>query len=274
MKTQFLKIANSRALLMVTAFLCVLASCSEEVFNPALVREFKLQSQTDGAMYTITVGLPSDYDPAAEKYAAIYLLDGEEDFDFVATKCREISTSHAKPNALVVGIGYGNDRSLDYTPTKVSSVTGGAPEFLTFIEDQLIPRIEQDFGADTTRMSRAILGHSYGGLFGAFAFTVRNKLFGNYLLLSPSLWFDNEVTLLLEKERRMTNKDLHQIVYLGIGEMENSGRMQAPFDAFYKTLSENYSNTILSKNKEKNLDHMGSKNPNIINALNYFFEKR
>ncbi len=274
MKTQFLKIAKSRVMLIVIALLCVLASCSEEVFNPALVREFKLQSQTNGAMYTITVGLPSGYDPTTQKYAAIYLLDGEEDFDFVANKCAEISASHATPNAIVVGIGYGNDRSIDYTPTKVSSVTGGAPDFMEFIEDQLIPTIEKDFGADTTRMSRAILGHSYGGLFGAFVFTVRNKLFGNYLILSPSLWFDNEVTLLLEKERRSINKDQRQQVFLGIGQMENSGRMQAPFDAFYNALQENYSNTSVSRNKEKNLDHMGSKNPNIINALNYFFDNQ
>lgn len=274
MKTQFLKIANSRALLMVIAVLVVLASCSEEVFNPALVREFKLQSQTNGAMYTITVGLPSGYDPATQKYAAIYLLDGEEDFDFVANKCKEISASHSKTNAIVVGIGYGNDRSIDYTPTKTSSATGGAPDFMKFIEDQLIPKIEADFSADTTRMSRALLGHSYGGLFGAFVFTVRNKLFGNYLLLSPSLWFDNEVTLLLEKEKRSANKDQQQLVFLGIGQMENSGRMQAPFEAFYKILNENYSNTTVSRNMEKDLDHMGSKNPNIISALNYFFEKQ
>lgn len=274
MKTKFLKIVKSRAMLIVIALLCVLVSCSEEVFNPALVQEFQLQSQTNGAMYTITVGLPSGYDPSTQKYAAIYLLDGEEDFDFVANKCREISASHSKTNAIVVGIGYGNDRSIDYTPTKISSTTGGAPDFTKFIEDQLIPKIEEDFGADTTRMSRAILGHSYGGLFGAFVFTVRNKLFGNYLLLSPSLWFDNEVTLLLEKDKRASNKDQQQLVFLGIGQMENSGRMQAPFEAFYKVLSENYSNTTISRNKEKDLDHMGSKNPNIINALNYFFDNQ
>lgn len=274
MKTQFLKIVNSRARLIVIALLCVLVSCSEEVFDPALVREFKLQSHTNGAMYTITVGLPSGYDPTTQKYAAIYLLDGEEDFNFVANKCREISASRSKTNAIVVGIGYGNDRSIDYTPTKISSTTGGAPDFTKFIENQLIPKIEEDFGADTTRMSRAILGHSYGGLFGAFVFTVRNKLFGNYLLLSPSLWFDNEVTLLLEKDKRASNKDQQHLVFLGIGQMENSGRMQAPFEAFYKVLSENYSSTTISRNKEKDLDHMGSKNPNIINALNYFFDNK
>jgi uncharacterized protein len=274
MKTKFLKIANRRALLVVIALLSVLLSCSEEVFNPALVREFKLQSQTNGAMYTITVGLPSGYDPTTQKYAAIYLLDGEEDFDFVANKCKDISADHSKTNAIVVGIGYGKNRSLDYTPTKISSATGGAPEFMKFIEDQLIPKIEEDFGADTTRIRRAILGHSYGGLFGAFVFTVRNKLFGNYLLLSPSLWFDNEVTLLLEKDRRAVNKDQQQLVFLGIGQLENSGRMQAPFEAFYKILKDNYQNTTVSRNKEKDLDHMGSKNPNIVNALNYFFDKQ
>jgi uncharacterized protein len=273
MKTQLFKIGTRRALLLVTAVLSVLASCNEEVFNPALVREFTVQS-TAGAIYNISVGLPANYNPSTEKYSTLYLLDGEEDFDFVANKCREISEKYSKPNVLVVGIGYGNDRSIDYTPTEVSSVTGGAPEFLGFIEEQLIPRIEQEFAADTTRISRVILGHSYGGLFGTFAFIVRNELFGNYILLSPSLWFDNEVSLLLEKERRTINQDQHQLVFLGIGELENSGRMQAPFDAFYNVLSKAYTNTILSKSREKDLDHLGSKNPNIIKGLNYYFQNR
>ena len=248
-------------------------SCTKEVFNSGEKNEFALQSGANGASYTIKVGLPANYN-RSEKYATIYLLDGKEIFDFVANKCKEISDNYAVKNVLVVSIGYGKDRSIDYTPTKVSEVTGGAPQFLNFIETQLVPKIEQDYSADTARASRIILGHSYGGLFGGYAFSVNNKVFGNYILLSPSFWFDNLVTLQMEKDNRPVNKNKKQLVFMGIGEGENAGRMQAPFESFYQTLRGNYSDIKLSKNVEKNLDHLGSRNPNIVKGLNYYFQNR
>jgi hypothetical protein len=261
--------------IIVTAVLIMifLASCQEEEFSPTLTREFNIQSASNEGTYHIKVGLPVNYS-SSEKYASIYVLDGEENFNLVANNCHEIARTNNVQNVIVVSIGYGRDRSIDYTPTKVSSTTGGGAEFLEFIESQLIPKIEQDFNADTTRSSRVILGHSYGGLFGACVLAVNNNLFGNYIILSPSIWFDNEVALLLEKAHRQDNKERKQLVFMGIGEMENSGRMQAPFEAFYQALHSNYSNIRLSKNLEKNLDHMGSKNPNIIKGLNYYFQNR
>jgi predicted alpha/beta superfamily hydrolase len=271
-KTVFIQ----RLLVATTAIMMVffLSSCTKESFTSGVSNEFTLKSNAIGASYNIQVGLPANYNPATEKYATIYVLDGKEIFDFVANKCKEISDSHGYQNVLVVSIGYGKDRSIDYTPTKVSSVTGGAPEFLNFIETQLIPKIEQDYNADTSRSGRVILGHSYGGLFGGYAFSVNNKVFGNYIMLSPSFWFDNLVALKMESENRQTNKYRKQLVFMGSGEAENAGRMQAPFEAFYQSLRDNYPNARLGKNSEKNLDHMGSRNPNIINGLNYYFENR
>lgn len=250
-----------------------LNSCKKEVFTSGVENEFSLQSTANGASYNIKVGLPANYNPS-EKYATIYVLDGEEIFGFVANRCKEISDNLAVKNVLVVSIGYGKDRSIDYTPTKVSNVTGGAPQFLNFIETQLIPKIEQDYSVDTARSGRVILGHSYGGLFGGYAYAVNNKVFGNYILLSPSFWFDNLVTLQMEKNNRTNNKTNKQLVFMGIGEAENSGRMQAPFEAFYQSLHDNYPHIKITKNLEKNLDHMGSRNPNIFKGLNYYFQNR
>jgi hypothetical protein len=271
-KTVLLKriLASTSAIMLLFLF----GSCEKEVFNAGVTNAFTLQSVANGASYEITVGLPLNYNPAVEKYATIYVLDGKEIFDFVANKCKEIADSYAAKNVLVVSIGYGKDRSIDYTPTKVSAVTGGAPQFLNFIETQLIPKMEEDYNADNTRASRVILGHSYGGLFGGYAFCANNKVFGNYILLSPSFWFDNLIALQMEKDNRVINKNSRQLVYLGIGEVENSGRMQAPFESFYQTLRDNYSNIKMEKNIENNLDHMGSRNPNIIKGLNYYFQNR
>lgn len=274
MKTPKSKIREYGVITVTLLLLVLLNSCTEEEFNPEFTRTFTIESQSINATYPIQVALPETYNSSDEKFSTIYVLDGDQDFDFVANTCKSISDRNMFPNVIVVSIGYGRDRSIDYTPTKTGSSTGGASEFLSFIENELIPKIERDFRVEKTRESRAILGHSYGGLFGAYAFAVNNKVFGNYIMLSPSLWFDNEIAMVLEKEHRNINKDIFQSVFLGIGEAENIGQMQAPFEAYYKTLLDNYSDMRISKHREDDLSHMGSKDANIVKGLNHYFENR
>lgn len=254
--------------------LLAFVSCKKEDFKAEFTREFAIQSTSTGANYTIKVALPQNYNSELQKYATIYVLDGEENFDLVAMNCQIICSERSSTNVLVVSIGYGNDRAVDYTPTDVAEGGGGAEKFMHFIKDELMPKMEMDFGADSSRKSKTILGHSFGGLLGAYAFAKFNDVFGNYLMLSPSLWYDNEIVLKYEKENRSENKKSHQLVFLGLGEMENSGRMLAPFEAYYQQLQNNYPDLIIKKSLEPHLSHGGSKNPNIIKALNFYFQNR
>jgi hypothetical protein len=75
--------------------LLLLSSCTKEVFTSGEKKEFTLQSVANGASYHIKVGLPENYNSLNEKYATIYVLDGEEIFDFVANRCKEISDNLA-----------------------------------------------------------------------------------------------------------------------------------------------------------------------------------
>jgi uncharacterized protein len=260
------------------ALIVLATSCQKEVFNPDLTRDFSILSASNGANYHIKVALPQNYNPETRKYATIYVLDGEENFSFVADKCNSISREFAASNVLVVSIGYGKDRAIDYTPVKGGGGAvkggGGAEEFLLFIKNELIPKMENEYGADSSRISRTILGHSFGGLCGAYAFTNHNELFGNYILLSPSLWYADEIVFKLEQENRNINKNNSQLVFLGLGEMENSGQMLAPFKAFIQLLQNNYPEMKISSHIEPHLNHMGSKNPNIVEGLNFYFENR
>lgn len=257
-------------ILLVLAF----ASCKKEEFSPNRTKEFSIHSITNGATYVIQVGLPENYDPQTQKYGAIYVLDGEEIFDHVSLSCNTISSDNASSNVLVVGIGYGNDRAFDYTPSVAAEGGGGAENFMLFIKNELIPRMESEFGADTLRKSRSILGHSFGGLCAAYAFANHNEVFENYIVLSPSLWYDNEIVLGLERDHRDTNKGNHQLVFLGLGELENEGRMHAPFQAFYERLRDNYPSMALERHLEPHLDHRGSEKPNIKEGLKFYFENR
>ena len=141
------------------AFIALVSGCTNETFSPELTKTFIINSVSNGATYEIKVALPDHFDPVNKKYGTIYVLDGDDNFELVANKCREISSQRSTSNVLVVSIGCGNDRELDYTPTAVSSTTGGAPLFKDFIKTELVPRMEAEFNADTLRLSRAILGH-------------------------------------------------------------------------------------------------------------------
>jgi hypothetical protein len=61
---------------------------------------------------------------------------------------------------------------------------------------------------------------------------------------------------------------------MGIGELERSGRMFAPYEAFYQRLKNKYTNMKVESRMESRLDHMGSKNPNIIKGLKFYFQNR
>lgn len=256
----------------------LIASCKKEVFSPDLTKEFSILSTSNGAEYNIKVALPQDYSPETQRYAAIYVLDGEENFNFVAENCNKISRDFSTANVLVVSIGYGNDRAIDYTPVEGGGGAvnggGGAARFILFIKNELIPKIENEYGADTLRNNRTILGHSFGGLCGAYAFTNYNQVFGNYILLSPSLWYADEIVFKFEKEHRSINKNNHQLVFLGMGEMENSGQMLAPFVAFFQQLQNNYPDIEITSHLEPYLNHRGSENPNIIEGLKFYFQNR
>ncbi len=275
---QILVLLNKRigrnTLLPLVLLLVLTLSCKKKISAPASVQQFTIASRSNSASYTIKVALPEQYDPQHKKYQSMYVLDGEDNFNVVAYHCKKLSEKYATENVLVVSIGYGHDRAVDYTPSKGDHKGGGSPLFMEFLEKELIPKIQSDFGADTSRKSRVILGHSFGGLFGAYAFTKHNAVFGNYLLLSPSLWCDNELILRYEAENREDRQTRDQLVFLGIGEQENSGRMQAPFEAFYRRLNTQYPGIKLLKNSVPQLNHNGSKNPNIEKSLDFYFQNK
>src|SRR4051812_18159842 len=103
----------------------VVASCKKEAPAPNQVKEFTIQSTSTGASYAMKVSLPDNYS-SSQKYAVIYVLDGEENFNFVAENSKQISNDNGKADVIVVSIGYGLDRAEDYTPTKADQGAGGA----------------------------------------------------------------------------------------------------------------------------------------------------
>ena len=217
-----------------------------------------MKSKITKRTYRISISLPLasfetsnrswPFDNPLKKYPVVYLTDANYYFGMVTEMTRAMSWCGATTDAIIVGIGYPENanppeawrdavvgRNYDFTPAvdeetdvedskwlKRKVVTGGAPKFLQFIKQELIPAIEKDFPADPKK--RVIAGHSLGGLFTAYALFTEPTLFDTFLICSPSLYMHDRIILKLEEQYAKRHKRLAAKVYLSVGELEENSQ--------------------------------------------------
>jgi predicted alpha/beta superfamily hydrolase len=256
--------------------LLLAASCTKQKINPDFTREFSIHSDVKNRDYHIKVQLPEDCRTDGTKYSTVYVLDAfrstVKDFEYVSKTTKALAAEHCTNNVIVVGIDYGDDRGNDYTPTATEGAGGDAARFTDFIEKELQPRIEREFPADTSRASRVLIGHSYGGLYGGYVFTRRNNVFGHYLMLSPSLWYDREIILQYEQAARPAIRNNAQLVYLGVGGTE--AYIMPPISSLYKTLQAHYPATKSAYEVVPGAGHLASIHKQIDKALSFYYQNR
>jgi uncharacterized protein len=156
-----------------------------------------IRSEILGQQRVLNVRLPDGYSPdSAMVYPVIYLLDGsaDEDFPHIAGLAQFMATYELMPPAIIVGIAN-VDRRRDFThPTSNDSDkvwvphSGGSAEFIRYIADEVQPFITRTY---RTNGSRTLIGQSLGGLLATEVLFTRPELFDNYILVSPSLWWDD-----------------------------------------------------------------------------------
>jgi len=249
-------------------------SCKKDDINPEQIKQFSIHSDNTGSDYTVWVVLPKDYNPDFT-YETAYLLDAQANYlryDKIAKITEEQSLKYNKQNVIVVGISSENDRDRDFTPSNTELGGGGSEGYSKFLEFELIPKIESDYRVDTTAKSRLIIGHSLGGLFACNLFINHSHLFHNYLMLSPSLWYDNGLLLQYESDFRAQNATINNLVFVGCGELEESIVLGA--QEWDYRLSTFYPNCIHSFYKLLNRSHVESAFPNAEQGLAYYYENK
>ena len=215
-----------------------------------------MKSKSSGREYRISIALPYAYfdspnkswpnDNPLEKWPVVYLTDANWYFGMVTEMVRVTAWCGSTTDAIIVGIGYPQDKDAaevmrdsgalrrgDFLPVRDEKIeevaskelgrkveTGGAGKFLEFIKQELIPTIESEFKADPKR--RILAGHSYGGLFSAFALLKEPGLFESYIVASPSLEYGDNCIFKQEEEYARSHKKLPAKVYLNVGGLEES----------------------------------------------------
>ncbi len=246
----------------------LLVSCEKEIDDIGQIRHFSLTSEHTGATYNLSVAMPVDFDEGTT-YRTLYLLDGDWYFEHTAREADRISSAQNQTNIIVVGIDGGNGRKTDFTPTSGSQGEGGAANFTRFLQEELIPYIHHRHPVDTSRNGRAIMGHSLGGLYGAYAFTRHNYMFGNYFMLSPSIWYDEAVVLNYEAAFREVNSANSGNVLISHGEIENT---QLFIEMFHNRIKEHYPLYQTEYHIVPRKNHQSSASPAITEALHFYFQ--
>ena len=185
----------------------------------------EIQSEQLAEKRVLNIYLPEGYSKNDTlKYPVIYLLDGSADEDFIhvvgLVQFNTFPWINRIPKSIVVGIAN-IDRRRDFTyPTTLEEdkkrykTAGKSEKFIAFLEKELQPYIERNY---KTSNSKTIVGQSLGGLLATEILLKEPTLFNRYIIISPSLWWDNlsllkQSSLLLEESFKQKTD-----VYIGVG---------------------------------------------------------
>lgn len=199
---------------------------SKSTTKPFVLGEIvEIESKVLSEKRTLNIYLPEGYSADdTTKYPVIYLLDGSADEDFIhvvgLVQFNTFPWVNTMPKSIVVGIAT-VDRKRDFTyPTTIVAdkekypTTGKSENFISFLETELQPFIEKKY---RTAKEKTIIGQSLGGLLATEVLLKKPELFSHYIIISPSLWWDDASLLKMNSALLSETFDHETSIYLGVG---------------------------------------------------------
>ncbi|WP_417556655.1 alpha/beta hydrolase [Mesoflavibacter zeaxanthinifaciens] len=218
----------------------------------------KIKSKILNENRELNIYLPVSYNlDSLRTYPVIYLLDGSKDEDFIhisgIVQFGSFSWINMLPESIVVGIAN-VDRKRDFTYPSKNELdqkefpsSGKSEKFISFIESELQPYINSKF---KTSKEKTIIGQSLGGLLATEILFKKPDLFDNYIIVSPSLWWDDENLLNFKPINYNNNKS----IYIAVGK-EGQVMERTAKELYEKLNSNKKQNTRLFFNFLENKTH-------------------
>lgn len=188
--------------------------------------------------YQLFVSFPASYQQQPERrYPVVFVTDANYAFPLVRSIARRVG-DHGKTldDFILIGLSYADgdspqfSRNRDYTPSADGGadatsdmagrkpVYGEAENYRRFIAEEVFPFAARTWRVDMHR--KTFVGHSYGALLGIQTLLTEPTMFENYILGSPSLWFDHKIMFAHEKNYAQTHRDLPANIFMAIGSFE------------------------------------------------------
>ncbi|MBC3538158.1 alpha/beta hydrolase [Rufibacter sediminis] len=185
----------------------------------------EISSAKLGEKRILNIYLPEGYNPKdTTRYPVVYLLDGSAEEDFIHVvglyQFNNFPWIDRVPKSIIVGIAN-VDRRRDFTyPTTLEPdqkrypTSGHSENFMAFLEQELQPYIARKY---KTNSSRTLIGQSLAGLFATEVLLKKPTLFNQYIIISPSIWWDNGS--ILNQSSPLLSEGFSQKtdIYIGVG---------------------------------------------------------
>lgn len=230
-------------------------------------KAYIIKSGINKKEYILNVLLPESYKATDSiKYPVLYVLDGKYSTTSFYSMKETFALAKELKDIIFVTIDANvqsesdwlMSRYTDLTPTSSPSSdtgiakffklplvpSGGASDFLTTIEKDIIPFVERTY---KTNNERGIFGHSLGGLFAAYCLLTKPYLFQKYSINSPSIWWDKSEMVAFADSVAKQNATIKASVFISAGSLEGDF-MIVPLNNFMQSLKNNFPGlTIKSK---------------------------
>ncbi|TQD36241.1 alpha/beta hydrolase [Haloflavibacter putidus] len=240
-------------------------------------KALKIKSQLLNETRDLNIYLPLDYSQDSLKtYPVIYLLDGSKNEDFIhisgIVQFGSFSWINMIPESIVVGIGN-VDRKRDFTypsqnelDQKEFPTSGKSENFIAYIEKELQPFIDSTY---KTTETKTIIGQSLGGLLATEILLKKPDLFDNYIIVSPSLWWDDEKLL----DFQSTSYNSTKSIYIAGGK-EGEVMERIAKELYDKLKKEQKPNTNLLYEFLEDKTHGDALHIAVYNAFEKIFERQ
>ncbi|TFV94148.1 hypothetical protein E4S40_08905 [Algoriphagus kandeliae] len=256
------------------------------------------------------LSLPESYHTpfsSYKKYPVLIILDGNTLFRHISGMVDFMSSETYRnqriPEMIVVAVENVN-RNRDFTPDKIITRRpndfGGGDNFLRFLEEELIPQLDQEY---RTAPYRILYGHSLGGLLATHTYMKESTLFNAFIAADPSLgsWGAETMDQKLEKltqnsfdrfiyiatanwgKRNIRNRDRHVRLYESFhaksegefpGELEyfeEENHALVPSIAFYKGISSVFEGYGIDYRDIQNVEQLKKHFSILSDRLSYQF---
>ena len=112
------------------------------------------------------------------------------------------------------------DVNIDERPPEQNQqeLFGRADLFLSFIEKELIPYLEQNYNVSNNRL---LSGFSAGGSMVLYSLVTKPSLFTGYFAFSPAAWYDNGIVVKEFEKNLVQTEGQPKYIYLSLGTKEN-----------------------------------------------------
>ncbi|MFD2728258.1 alpha/beta hydrolase [Enterococcus camelliae] len=183
--------------------------------------------------YETKIILPSGYHEQY-RYPVIYLHDGGNGAIQVLNQIEHLIQSKQIAPIILVGVTPIN-RNDDYTPWPADAMLPNQPQlggkaalYLDTLVQTIKPAIDTHFSTNPLPEATTIAGCSFGGLVSFFASYYASEIFGNYIFLSASFWYEHALdylngqtfTILEKRYQKPTVVRANQRLFLYVGEIE------------------------------------------------------